>query len=321
MSLADIVRQAAAPDIAALEKKKDIRGLVNLLSKSDYRVRNQAADALGRIGTPAISALNYRAGHGDVVTRLGIVEAMTRIRSPGSIPVLIRILADDPSNEMRWIAAIALGEVGDTGNIPHLLRALEDRDKYVRYGSARSLERLGWRPQNEEDKVKLRVCLQEWSAIPGIGHVPTGVLLKYFDDPDPRIRASVVTVLGMVGDPRADEVCDRALGDPDPEVRWKASLAFPLCRVPTLYLPGGFSRRVRARKSIFGAMVLNFFFLGLGYNYLGKWWGFLLFQINLNTVVVLTLVYGTVVPYLLSYTVSCAAVIHTWYIGRGMPDI
>lgn len=339
MSLVMIVRQTTAPGIQELEENRDIRGLISLISDPDYIVRKQAADSLGRIGTQAISILNNRAGHGEVTDRLWVVEAIARIKSRESIPVLQKILSDDPSNEMRWIAAIALGEVGEPMNIPILVAALEDRDKYVRYGAVKALEKLDWEPCNEEEKVKRFVAFQEWSAIPGIGEVPVGTLMKYFDDPDPKIRASVVTILGILGDPRAEQICERAMSDPNPDVRWKASLAFPQCRVPLLYLPRGLFHRIRTGKSIFGAMVLNFFFLGLGYFYLGKWWGILLFAINSSIVTLLGIMYGNVIPYMnmvpygevipygnvIIYFLSCVVtsplVIHTWYLGKGILNI
>lgn len=321
MSLAMIVRQTAAPDIQELEENRDIRGLISLLSDPDYMIRKRAADSLGRIGTRAISALNYRAGHGEVMDRLGVVEALARIRDPKSIPVLTKILLKDPSNEMRWIAAIALGEVGDPNPIPVLLAALKDHDKYVRYGAVLALEKLGWQPENSSDRLKRLVAFQEWSAIPGIGEVPVETLMKYFDDPDPKIRASIVTLLGILGDPRAEQICERAMSDPNPDVRWKASLAFPQCKVPLLYLPRGFFRRIRTGKSLFGAMVLNQFFLGLGYFYLGKWWGVLLFVLSFSTVSLLAIPYGIMESYLLLYAISSLSVIHTWYTGKEMQDL
>lgn len=327
MSLALIVRQTVSPDIRELEKDRDIRGLIRFLSDQNYKTRNQAADALGRIGGSALSMLHSSAEYGDMMDRLGAVEAIARIKNPASISVLSKILAKDPGSEMRWMAAIALGELGDTGVIPVLVAALEDHDKYVRYGTVKSLEKIGWQPDGEADQVKRCVAFQEWSSIPGIGEVPVETLMYYFDDPDPRIRASVVSLLGILGDPRAEQICERAMSDPDPDVRWKASLAFPQCKVPLLYLPGGLFRRVRTQKSILGAMVLNFFFLGLGYFYLGKWWGILLFAINSSVVTLIgaifgaAVLYGNVILYFLACAITSPLVIHTWYIGRGMPDI
>ncbi|MCU0631547.1 MAG: HEAT repeat domain-containing protein [Methanolinea sp.] len=321
MSLAELIRQTDPPDVPALESRGDIRGLIYLLSSREYTIRNEAADALGRLGQPAISMLHSRAGHGKVRERLGTLEAMARIRSPASIPILSRILSADPSNEMRWIAAIALGEIGKEDAIPALRGGLRDRDKYVRFGAAEALTQLEWRPHDAEEEVRLLVARQAWSAIPGVGVVPALVLTEYLDDPDPRIRRAAVSLLGMLGDPVTQKFCDKAMKDPDPDVRWRASLAFPHCQVPPMYLPGVMSRRVRTGKSLYVAIFLNIFFLGLGYNYLGKWWGFLLFQVNINTVMILSLVYGSIIPYLLSLIVSSIAVVHTWHLVRGMPDI
>lgn len=321
MSLAAVVRQTEPPDIHTLEEQRDIRGLIGLLSSADYRIRKQAADALERVGAPAISVLNSRAIRGSVETRIGIVEAMARIRSDESVPILCRILSGDESNEMRWIAAIAIGETGIKSSIPVLVGALKDRDKYVRFGAAKALEKMEWRPENPKEEVRLRVALQAWNTIPGIPGAPVDIVAGYLDDPDPRIRYRVVSLLGILGDPRAGEACDLAMRDADPEVRWKATLAFPRCNVPHMYLPAGMSRHARTGKSLFGAMVLNFFCLGLGYNYLGKWWGILLFQIALNTVTTLSLIYGNILPVLLLFSVSSVAVVHTWYLGRRMPDI
>ena len=70
-------------------------------------------------------------------------------------------------------------------------------------------------------------------------------------------------------------------------------------------------------------MLLNFFFLGLGYNYLGFWWGFLLFQVNVTAIVILSLMMGgPLIPYLASYALwPRVFVIHTWFYVRGLPDI
>lgn len=324
MSLAAIVRQTVPPDIRACEKYRDIRGLIGLLSSEDYKIRNQAADALGRIGKPAVSILNRHATHGSIQARISIVEAMARIGSPESVPVLCRILTEDERKEMRWIAAIALGEVGEKESIPVLVGALKDKDKYVRFGAAKSLGKMEWNPENPEDDVRVQIALQNWSAIPGIPGVPIDMVTEYLRDTDPRIRSSVVSLLGILGDPRAGEACDRAMRDPDPEVRWIAARAFPRCQVSELLLPAGMFRRVRTGKSLFGAMLLNFFFPGLGYNYLGKWWGFLLFQIMFTGLILISfsLFEGNLLyAYPLLFPFSSVAVAHTYYLGRRIPDI
>lgn len=321
MSLADLIRQNVPPDVHVLESRGDIRALVGLLQSREYTVRNAAADALGRLGDPALKVLHARAARGKIRERIAILEALARIRNPASIPFLSGILTGDQTSEMRWIAAIALGETGSDDAVPALRNSLQDSDKYVRFGAAQSLAQLGWRPHDAEEEVRLMVARQTWSAIPGVGAVPALVLTEYLDDPDPGIRREVVSLLGMLGDPVTEKFCDRAMRDPDPHVRWAASLAFPHCQVPLMYLPGAMARRPRTGKRLHVAVFLNIFFLGLGYNYLGKWWGFLLYQININTVMLLSLAYKTILPYPLSFGISIFAAVHTWHIMKGMPDI
>jgi hypothetical protein len=68
-------------------------------------------------------------------------------------------------------------------------------------------------------------------------------------------------------------------------------------------------------------MILNFFFIGLGYSYLGMWWGFLLFQINVTAILIMGLRFPVYIPYLVSYAVSTVAVVHTWFYLRRLPDL
>lgn len=321
MSLAPILRQTKSPNITELEKKGDVSALINLLSHRDYLIRNGASDALGRIGAPAIDRISNRAARGRIRERLGVMEALARIRDPRCIPRIRNILESDPRDDMRWMAAITLGEVGGPSEFQILEGALKDKSKYVRFGAAKALEKLQWIPPDHAWEVRFRVALQDWSSIPGLPAVPVNVLEEYVDDPDPRVREFVVFLLGYLEVPVDERVCEKILKDPEPRVRWKASLALPQCNVSSMSLPAGMFRRRREKKSVYIAAFLNFFFLGMGYNYLEKWWGFLLFQIMVNTITILTLLLGTFLPYLFSFAISSIAVVHTWRMMKGLPDI
>jgi hypothetical protein len=115
--------------------------------------------------------------------------------------------------------------------------------------------------------------------------------------------------------------CDRALRDSNSEVRWEAALAFPGCGLPLMHIPRGLARRKKIRKNPYIASFLNFCFVGLGYNYLGKWWGFLLFQANVTSILILSLYFGSVIPYGLSYSISAVVALHTWGYVKKMPPL
>ncbi|MDD1715890.1 MAG: HEAT repeat domain-containing protein [Methanolinea sp.] len=308
-------------DIPDLERRRDLKGLIRLLSDPSFEVQWRSAEALGRIGSEGLDKLHAMTRHRQVPVRIGITEALGEIGNPESLPFLANLLTNDRSNEVRWAAALALGQLKDAGAIPCLSEALRDPDKYVRYGAARALLALGWSPANEEETVIHRIAAQQWEEISHMPGIPVNLLIPYLKDRDSRIRIKVVETLGEIGDPAARIGCDIALQDKNPDVRWTATMAFSRGEIPLLHLPRALSRRERIRKNPYIASFLNFFFLGLGYNYLGMWWGFLLFQVNTTSILVLSLLFGPFIPYMLSYSLSAVSVLHTWHLVGKMPDI
>jgi hypothetical protein len=243
------------------------------------------------------------------------------MREQEAVRKLMDLLEHDESIEVRWASAVGLGEIGDTTAIPALIRALQDPDKYVRYGAALALEELGWNPGTPEEYAYFLSAAQRWEQILYHRAIPAAPFLQHLHDTDPSIRAHAIEILGKLGSPDAKSACETVLRDINGDVRWKGILAFPDCGIPLMHLPLGLSRRKRERKSAFAACLLNFLFLGLGYNYLGFWWGLVLFQLNVTAIVILGLLIGPLIPYLASYAISGVAVVHTWFYVRRLPDI
>lgn len=77
----------------------------------------------------------------------------------------------------------------------------------------------------------------------------------------------------------------QGLADSNSEVRWQAVLAAPRCGIDPLFIPRGISRRPRTAKNPFIAAIMNFLLPGLGYGYIGKWWGIMIFQIDVTATV------------------------------------
>jgi hypothetical protein len=315
------------PDIDALERNGDADRLIRLLTDPDPDIQWKAAEALGRMGEPAARKLMERTHHVNRAFRIGAIEALADIRERKAVAKLTDLLLTDESAEVRWASAIALGEIGDAEAIPVLIGSLRDPDKYVRYGATLALDQLGWIAATPEDHGYYLAAAQRWDDILTAPDIPAGPLIHHVRDADPAVRARAVEILGKLRTPDAEAACETVLKDPSGEVRWQGILAFPDCGIPLMHLPRGLSRRKRMRKNPYIASILNLFFLGLGYNYLGFWWGLLLFQVNVTAIVTLTLFtkdvmpYGTILPYLLSYIVSAVAVVHTWYYVRGLPDL
>ncbi|MCE5298083.1 MAG: HEAT repeat domain-containing protein [Methanoregulaceae archaeon] len=310
------------PDVSRFEREWNVDELIRLLAHRDFTIQWKAASALERLGGDVTTKKLINAlDHPDRKMRIGVVEVLSDLRTIQAVPGLLLILSSDESNEVRWASAIALGEIGDEAALAGLKKALKDPDKYVRYGVAIALEKNGWIPEDPEGQVYFLVAAQRWDEIPVLKKVPVGPLIHHLRDYDPAVRAHAVKILGDLHDPGAKGACDLALRDISGPVRWEALMAFPKCNIPLMHLPRGLSRRKRERKDPYAAMLLNFFFIGLGYNYLGMWWGFLVFQINVTSLLIMGLFLPKYVPYIISYSISAVAVVHTWYYVRGLPDL
>ncbi len=129
-------------------KKEIFYGLIRALYSRDPVIQSAAVHALGAIGPEAVGPLVHALAKKNRNLRLGAIGALAEIKDSGALSALADMMKD-PASEVRWQAAIALGEMGSTeANLP-LLKGLEDRDKYVRYGSALSLKKNGYQPLDE----------------------------------------------------------------------------------------------------------------------------------------------------------------------------
>jgi HEAT repeat protein len=308
------------PDLAALSAAGDIRGLIRALRHPDLGVQWEATAALGKLGPAAIDELLRQLPSRHRAVKLGIIEALGEIRDPRAVDPLIRELGD-PSVEVRWEAALALGEIGDARAAGHLLAGLWDPDRYVRYGTALALRKLGWKPRNEVEQAYELLGLQDWEGLLALGPPATPALNAALNDREKSVRARAVEVLGEIGDPGAIPAIMRALRDGDDEVRWQAVLAGPKCGIPPMYLPRGLSQRPRVRKNPAIAAFLNFVLPGQGYLYLGKWWGVVVFQVDITVTLWLFATLGDQFTYELLFPIYIILSVHAWYLSRQLPEM
>jgi HEAT repeat protein len=304
------------PDIRALTQARDIRGLIVSLDHGDFDVQWRAARALGTMGADATLPLIHVLGYPGINTRLGAIEALGAIRDPRSIRVLEALLASHEINELRWAAALALGEIGDKTATPSLLAALRDNDRYVRYGAAKALEQVGWSAGTDEDGAYFYIALQDWDAIKKLGTSAAGPLVDMLRERHPAIRAQIVEILGSVGGDEAKKSCQQVLRDPDGNVRWRAVLSSRQCGVPTSYLPLQISKRQRTGPNAIGATILNFFFLGIGYDYAGKWWGVMILETYMMLLTLAQLQLGPFMPFLIFYPITALFATQTYFMVK-----
>jgi hypothetical protein len=312
--------QQNKPDIQTLEKQKDIEGLIEALSYDDFEIHSAAVTAIYNLGDPAILRLLRDMKTKNLPRRLGIIEALGKLKDPRALEPLIQTLADE-NPEIRWDSAISLGGLDDKRAIPALRKALEDNDKYVRYGAASALSKIGWIPSDNHEKALLFMGMQEWWVLKQMGKQAVPALAVALQDRESSVRLKVIETLGEIHDKDSAPLLIRALGDENADVRWKAVLASTKSGIPLMYLPRGLSRRPRIRKNPKIAAILNFLLPGQGYNYLGKWWGILIFQLDVTVTLWLLRFGGESLSYTILFPLYVLIAIHAGYIAMKMPDL
>jgi HEAT repeat protein len=192
--------------IPGMKAAQDVRGLIRLLNHRDPDVQYGAAEALGEIGDsgavePLIAALKNDEISG---LRWKAAEALSKIGTP-AVAALIGALRHD-DDDVRWKAAIALGEIGDPGAIAPLITLLCDDDRFVRSRAAYALSMIG------EPAVDPLICaLREgdgnlrWGAAMALGKIqnPRAIepLIRALADKYENVRAEAAAALSAMGKP------------------------------------------------------------------------------------------------------------------------
>ena len=131
------------PDVKKLTERGDIAGLARLLEHKEPQVQYEAAEALGNLGDekavgPLITALKRDEFSG---VRWKAAEALSKLGNPAVGPLIAAL--QYPDDDVRWKAAIALGEIGNPDAIDPLIALLADDDRFVRSRAAHALSMIG----------------------------------------------------------------------------------------------------------------------------------------------------------------------------------
>ena len=129
--------------VKRLKEQGDVVGLIRALRNRDPAVQYQAVEALGELANPVATDALMGALAGDQYSgiRWKAAEALARIGQP-AVPKLIEALGN-PDADVRWKAAITLGEIGDPRGIVPLIGLLSDKDRFVRSRATYALGLIG----------------------------------------------------------------------------------------------------------------------------------------------------------------------------------
>lgn len=228
------LRQMAAKALHQMGDEQALSPIVHTLRRSTKtRLRRQAAEELGDLGDArATEALIEALQDRKEEVQLAAAGALASLRRSEGYDILVETLSH-PSAYQREIAITALGQLGDSRSVEHLLQLLQDEeDDDLRDAAAEVLGSLGdtravepllnYLQQSQRNDVNVVVV-----EVLGRLHDPRAVppLLEQLEGTEPRSRATIIEVLGKLRATRAVEPIIQSLSHPHNGVRQAAAMA------------------------------------------------------------------------------------------------
>jgi HEAT repeat protein len=200
--------QSGVPDIQTMFTKRNVRGLIKTLQDLDQNRRNAAIEALGEVGdvqvvAPLLAILREEP--------FLVTLALVKMGGPGLDAVITAI--QNPSWQIRWASAEALGTSSDPRAVDALIGVLQDSEARVvqsaiaalsQLGNARAVSALAALLASSDRAIRLTACQ-------ALGHLKdpsvTAQLLPLLQNADRNLRSAVVTSLDQLGwQPGLDEI-------------------------------------------------------------------------------------------------------------------
>jgi HEAT repeat protein len=232
------VQYGAAEALGEIGDSGAVEPLIAALKNDEYGgVRWKAAEALSKIGAPAVSALIGALRHHDDDVRWKASIALGEIGDPRAIDPLISLLCDE-DRFVKSHAALALGAIGEPAVNP-LLRALREGDGNLRWGAAIALGKIR-DPRAIEpligalaDKYE-NVRAESASSLAAMGKPASGPLLRFLTFSDRPERLEVVTALGELHDTDAIQPLIQMLENADEDEQKAIADALDAILIPTV---------------------------------------------------------------------------------------
>jgi HEAT repeat protein len=188
-----LIRLSGEAEIRRMQRRKNRKGLIVALSSEDPAIRYLAVDALGGLHDPAAipSLVRCLTGERGNDIRWKAAEALGNL-GRAAVKPLVGVLSS-ADEDVRWMAALALGATRDDSAIGPLIALFSDPDRFVR---GRATAALGM-----------------------IGSAAVPALTSALTDPDPDLRWGAGVTFGIIRDPSTLPLLIHALGDPVDLVR------------------------------------------------------------------------------------------------------
>ncbi len=182
------------PNLSALERRRDVTGLLRALKGSDEEQRKKIVEVLCRIcDEKAVESLGKALQEGNWHVRAGATEALGCSEDARAGPLIASVLADERPE--------------------------------VRRAAVSSLARLKWEPQGASERIQYLIARGDWHGLGEMGEEASDALEEALSHPDPAVRGVAVSALGRMKGLRAYRAIRGALSeDEDPWVKFNAVL-------------------------------------------------------------------------------------------------
>ncbi len=216
---------ASYRNVKRLKEERNVDALICTLGDRDINVQYEATEALGDLRDPhAIGPLmELLTGDQYSSIRWKAAEALAKIGSPAVTPLITAL--SHRNDDVRWKAAIALGEIGDARAIGPLIDLLKDDDRFIKGRAAYALAKIG-----SAAVEPLITSLQtgdgslRWGSVISLGKIrderAIGPLILALGDRYENVRSEAIASLGMIGDAIRDPLV-AAMQQPDLSGRLK----------------------------------------------------------------------------------------------------
>lgn len=188
-----------------------------VLAMKNYRM---AEDLIVRKGKAAVELLITALKHRDEIIRNQAASALGKIEDSRAIEPLSNTLKEDKVVFVRETAVKALEKIKDVSTIVPLVFALKDEDPGVRNKALNALDKLNWKPKNNDERVMFYICKGKTGNLVEIGKAAVEPLIAILTHPDETVRDRAVSALGEIKDSRAIQPLLTVMKSKDRNFQW-----------------------------------------------------------------------------------------------------
>lgn len=199
------IQEAADSSLRKIGGKETVRAVLPLLRSDDAPVRNLSMDILREVGSQDMPSLIELIHDDDPDIRIFVADILGSTTNVLAVEPLCEALLKDPEVNVRYQAAVSLGELGKPEAAPCLNKAMED-EEWVQYSVIEALTKIGHSSSVDAlvralDGASDLVASMIIDSLGEMGNVKAvTMLLKRMDNSPTALRNKIVkAVVGILG--------------------------------------------------------------------------------------------------------------------------